>query len=332
MEPSWLELRPADPDPTVSVARGVALVPSADRALHAPDRTLLLLDSGVLAGRCSCWWSATPAAPGGRAGLIGHYAAADDRSGTAVLAKACDLLSAHGCEIAVGPMDGNTWRRYRFIVERGSEPPFFLEPEHPDEWPRHWEQAGFAPFAHYTSAINDDLAGGDTSAAAAAARLAHAGIAIRTLDPARMDDELRRIFALSLLAFGRNVMYSPIDEREFVAQYTGLLPYVRPELVLLAEKEDTLAGFMLAVPDLLQAQRTGGIDTVVLKTIAVHPSLTGMGLGGALMGLVQRAARERGFRRAIHALMHEANPSRRISRRSAREFRRYALFARRLSA
>ncbi len=48
-------------------------------------------------------------------------------------------------------------------------------------------------------------------------------------------------------------------------------------------------GFMFAIPDLLQARRGVPIDTVILKTIAVDPAMSGMGLGGALMDLVQRA-------------------------------------------
>jgi hypothetical protein len=38
-----------------------------------------------------------------------------------------------------------------------------------------------------------------------------------------------------------------------------------------------------------------------------------------------------GFRRAIHALMHETNVSRRLSDRYARTMRRYALFSRPLA-
>ena len=332
MHRSWLELQPHDADPLVAGAAGVRLVPEADRRLHAPDRTLLLLDRGTPVARCSCWWTTAPAAPGGRAGIIGHYAAADPESGASVLSRACDLLRSHGCEIAVGPMDGTTWRRYRFIVDRGSEPAFFLEPDNPDDWPAHWARAGFVPLAHYTSAVNDDLTRDDPRAGAAWRRLQDAGIRIRSLDPSRIPGELHRIFALSLAAFGRNFMYSPIGEVEFTAQYTALLPYVRPELVLLAERDDTLAGFMLAVPDVLEARRSSRADTVILKTIAVDPSMTGQGLGGVLMDQVQRTAGAMGFRRAIHALMHEANPSRRISGRSAREFRRYALLSRPLTA
>ena len=38
------------------------------------------------------------------------------------------------------------------------------------------------------------------------------------------------------------------------------------------------------------------IDTIILKTIAVDPASSGMGLGGALIDLVQRGARDLGFR------------------------------------
>jgi GNAT superfamily N-acetyltransferase len=88
---------------------------------------------------------------------------------------------------------------------------------------------------------------------------------------------------------------------------------------------------MFALPDLLQARRRARIDTVVLKTVAVHPSFRGIGLGGALMDLVQRSARRMGFRRAVHALIHETNVSRRISDGYARTVRRYALFSRPLT-
>jgi GNAT superfamily N-acetyltransferase len=88
---------------------------------------------------------------------------------------------------------------------------------------------------------------------------------------------------------------------------------------------------MFALPDVLQARRSGAVDTVILKTIAVDPAVAGMGLGGVLMDLVQRTARRLGFTRAIHALMHEGNVSRRISHRYARQIRRYALFERRVA-
>jgi GNAT superfamily N-acetyltransferase len=130
------------------------------------------------------------------------------------------------------------------------------------------------------------------------------------------------------MAFRRNYLYSPISEAEFLERNRALLPYVRPELVLLAEQHSRLAGFVVAVPDVLQQQRAVPVDTVIVKTTAVHPEMTGRGIGGALVAIAHRNAVELGYRHAIHALMHDSNSSRRISTRSARPFRRYALLSR----
>jgi hypothetical protein len=51
-----------------------------------------------------------------------------------------------------------------------------------------------------------------------------------------------------------------------------------------------------------------------------------------LLAEVHEAARRLGFRRAIHALMHETNRSRNLSAHYSRTIRRYTLFARRLNA
>jgi GNAT superfamily N-acetyltransferase len=328
MTATFIELSAGDPDPAAATGGSVSPVALQQRTLHAPDRHVVLLREASLAGRCSCWWTEAPRVLGERYGLIGHYAAADHAAGTALLEYACGLLASAGCTLAVGPMDGNTWRRYRLITERGEAPPFFLEPDNPDDWPRHWTDAGFAPLATYTSAVNEDLDAEDPRSDMARQRLAAAGITLRQFDPGRAEEELRRIFELSLVAFSRNFLYTPIGESEFMTENRAVLPFVRPELVLLAEKDNDLAGFVFALPDMLQARRGEAVDTVILKTMAVHPEMAGRGLGGLLMAEVQRSAGSLGFRQAIHALMHEQNRSRTLSARSARTIRRYTLFSR----
>jgi hypothetical protein len=49
-----------------------------------------------------------------------------------------------------------------------------------------------------------------------------------------------------------------------------------------------------------------------------------------LLARSHRIARDLGYTRAIHALMHDTNVSTRMSQKSARPIRRYALFARAL--
>jgi GNAT superfamily N-acetyltransferase len=323
-----IELSSAESAATLVDDRGIVPVPAADRQAHAPDVHLVAISNGSLVGRCSCWWRRAPSLDGQRPGVIGHYAAATREAGALLLSRACARLSAAGCTVAIGPMDGNTSRPYRFIVERGDEPIFFLEPNNPDDWPLQWCSAGFSPMATYTSGVNDDLTVEGTSTATAIDRLTDAGISLRTFDAAHADAELRRIFALSLVSFQRNLLFTPPSEAEFLAQNAALLPVVRSELILLAERDGELIGFMFALPDVLQATRRARIDTIILKTVAVHPAFQGIGLGGVLMDLVQRSARRMGYVRAVHALIHERNVSRHISDRYARTVRRYALFSR----
>jgi GNAT superfamily N-acetyltransferase len=315
--------QPADP---------LALDPTA-LGRDAPDAHWMLPgDAGMLRARCSLWWARTPSLLGHRVGLIGHYAAADAKAAHLLLEHACRELAGRGCRVAVGPMDGSTWRRYRLVTEHGRAPAFFLEPDNPADWPEHFLGLGFQPIAHYLSALNGDLSREDPRAEQIADRLTTAGVRIRSLDPRRPEDDLRRIYAVSTVSFRENFLYTPIGEADFLAQYRSILPAVRPELVLIAEIEDQPVGFIFAVPDLKQAKCDGRIDTVVVKTVAVLPERSRAGLGSLLLAACQRTARQLGYTRAIHALMHEQNISRNLSRRYADPIRRYALFGKALEA
>jgi len=312
---------------------GVAPVTAESLLLEAPDAHWILLDAhDALVARCSLWWKQVPSHSTEKLGVLGHYAAVDALSAKNLLHHACAQLAAQGCTMAVGPMDGNTWRRYRFVTDRGTEPPFFLEPDNPDDWPRHFTSAGFSPLAMYTSALNSDLARSDASAGSHDDPIAAAGISIRHANAAQMEDELRRIYMTSLASFQQNFLYTPLDEAEFLAQYRKILPFVRPEFVLLAERDKQPVAFLFAVPDILKVNRKEPNDTIIIKTIAVVPGFSGLGLGTALVARAQQNAHELGFKRAIHALMHESNRSRNISHHSAVTMRRYTLFSRLLSS
>jgi GNAT superfamily N-acetyltransferase len=301
--------------------------------LEAPDSHWVLLDAhDILVARCSLWWKDAPPHSAQRLGVIGHYAAADAPSANCLLKHGCAQLSVQGCTLAVGPMDGNTWRRYRFITERGTELPFFLETDNPDDWPQHFVAAGFSSLATYTSALNSDLARSDMRTASDTDRIADAGISLRHADAGQMEKELRRVYRMSLASFQQNFLYTPLDETEFLAQYRKVLPYVRPELVLLAERDEQPVGFLFALPDILKVKRQEPNDTIIIKTIAVLPEFSGVGLGTLLVARAQENARELGFKRAIHALMHESNRSRNISHHTAVTMRRYTLFSRLLSS
>lgn len=289
--------------------------------------------SGAVLARCSLWQHRDRNGAPTRQGCIGHFAAADHAASrrespaaAAVLARAAEILAAHGCTEVIGPLDGSTWHRYRFVTERGAEPPFFLEPDNPAAWPALFLDCGFRPLANYTSALVSDLTRTDPRTEERVERLAAAGTTLRGLDPADLEAELLRLHALSVVAFADNYLYSPIDAASFVAMYSAIATHLVPELVLLAEAGGTLVGYVFAVPDLLAARRSGAARTLVVKTVAVSPDHAGMGLGSVLVDLCQRAGHELGYERAIHALMHETNRSRAISGHYGATIRRYTLY------
>lgn len=297
---------------------------------HNPDLHLVLLDSGTIRARCSLWWSSVPLLAGKRAAYIGHYEAIDAADSAELLDDACRTLASHKAAVAIGPVDGNTWHRYRLVTRRGDEPPFFLEPDNPEAYPQYFAAAGFSPLARYYSSLNEHPEMSVNLPEGLVSRMEREGVVIRQLDVSAFMAELARIHELSVASFRNNFLYSPISREEFVSMYAKVQPYVHPELVLFAELQERPIGFIFAIPDMLRVQSGQPADTVILKSMAVLPEWNGHGIGARLVADVTDNARQLGFKRAIHALMHEDNRSRGMSSRYCREIRQYTLFSRNL--
>jgi GNAT superfamily N-acetyltransferase len=310
---------------------GISPLTPDEFARHRPDAHWVLADEdGRLAARCSLWWTSTPPCRGHRLGFIGHCAAGDAAAAQTLLAQARAALTASGCTLAVAPIDGSTWRPYRFITDRGTEPLFLFEPDHPDDWPSHLIEQTFTPWARYHSAVTTALTRHDARLQAIADRMAREGVSIRPLNLTHIDEELRRIYAVTVASFRRSFLFDPIDQAEFLEEYRPILRFVEPAIVLIAEQRERPVGFVFAVPDWLQRQRGGRIDTIIVKTLAAVPGRSYAGLGSLLASRCEHRAAGLGYTRAIHALMHEASTSRNISHRYAKTIRRYTLFARTL--
>jgi len=186
--------------------------------------------------------------------------------------------------------------------------------------------------AEYYSALNTDLGKIDPRIARTESRLREAGMTIRHLRADQFLEELRKIYAVSAISFQSNYLYTPLEEADFIAQYRQIEKRIDPRLVLLAERDGGPVGYIFAIPDLAQAQRGEAIDTVIVKTVAVLPGRTQAGLGAVMLEKIHHTAHTLGYRRAIHALMHETNKSRNLSDHSAQTMRRYTLFERKLAS
>lgn len=300
-------------------------------ARHRPEVHVVACDdAGRIAARCSCWVREAPPYPPETPGVIGHFDAAGISAGHDVLAAAVDWLRAAGCTAAIGPMDGNTWRRYRLATWSCGEPPFLMEPANPELYPFCWTTARFLPLAEYQSTLVTALDRVDPRLDRARDRLASAGIVLRTLDPARFEEDLRLIHRVSLAAFARNFLYTPMAVDEFMAQYLPFRDRIRPEFVLFALRGDEPVGFTFCLPDYLRPAAGHPLDTLILKTEAILPGRAQAGLGTLMTQMTHQAAVRAGLTRVIHALSHSENPVVNISARYGTVLRRYTLYARRL--
>jgi GNAT superfamily N-acetyltransferase len=295
-----------------------------------PDARVYLTtsDAGVIA-EAALWWKETPLHEGQHLGALGGFSARDAASAKLLLDAAAARLAQAGCRTVVGPMNGNTWRRYRFVTESNGRGPFLLEPRNPQAYPDWWRQAGFGELAHYSSSLIH-LDGQSTVAPVLIQRMKRSGLVIRRLDPARYDDELRAIHALSLRSFSSNFLYTPLDEQAFLTSYGKVREKVDADLVRIAEREGLPCGFVFCIRD-LEAEARGETPALIVKTLAVDPGSRSAGLGSLLVDEAHRIGFDKGYPEAIHALQHETNTSLKITGRHHGEvFRRYALFSKRL--
>jgi hypothetical protein len=278
-------------------------------------------------------------------GLLGLFEALDGH-GEAVarlFSESTGWLRGIGAGAVVGPLDGDTWHRYRLSVGPWDEPPFLLEPDNPPWYEPLWTANGFTVLERYFSKRIDPAAVVAHLEGRAREALA-AGYRLRPLDPARFEAELRTIYELSRRIFARNFLYTEISREEFVRLYAGARALLDPGLVLFArspEGED--AGFLFAYPDLFRAvaamrgergllarlrflRHRREADAVDFKTIGVLDGHRRSGVAAALFHEGHRRAVEKGYARANHCLYKEGNPSGDLDGGQGTVFREHRLY------
>jgi GNAT superfamily N-acetyltransferase len=278
-------------------------------------------------------------------GVLGFFEAmpGNQEAVNALFAAAVHWLRETGAGQIVGPMDGDTWHRYRLNAGPFNEPPFLLEPYNPPYYPALWEDAGFRVLETYSSTW------ADTAAVARRLEPRHrealaAGYRLRPFTALLFEDELTIIYELSRQVFAGNFLYTEITEDEFIALYAGARPLIDPGLIWFARSpEGQDVGFLFAYPDhfravaALQGRRDlaaklrflwhrRGTKTVNVKTLGVLPEHRRSGVGAALMHRVHVEALERGLHRANHCLFRDGNPSGGMAGEGAKLLRKYHLY------
>ena len=300
------------------------MIAARTEATTAPDAVLEHHGNRASEARCALWWRAAPLHRGRRTGFIGCVESSDDDALVALLASATDRLREAGCDLAAGPVDGDTWHRYRLVTASDGTPPFALEPYSSPEAVAPWRRAGFAPLEAYASFRDDALAARDPRAPALHARLHAAGVTVRALNLDRLDRELAQIYTLALRAFAHAPLFTPIAPAAFAALYAPLAPLLDPHLCPVAECDGRIVGVLFALRD------SRAPNVVVLKTVVRDVHRRFAGLGFVLTDAARAAAHALGATRAISALQHDGSVARALAAHAI-PFRRYAVLAKELT-
>lgn len=259
-------------------------------------------------------------------GLIGFFEAVDDPEAVRELFDAAaEELRGAGCRTMIGPIEGDTWHRYRVNAGPFERPPFLLEPTNPQYYASLWEGSGFSVLESYSSKRIAPIA--ETAAALSrkfdAARAN--GYRFERFDRDDFRSVLERIYSLSIVIFKDNFLYSDISFEEFAALYDGADRLMDEDSIVFARTSDGEdAGFLFAYPNRTASAPHG--DALNFKTLGVLPEHRRGGTGGALMYCGYESAMRRGIDAANHCLMREGNPSERLDSGHGETFRRYFLY------
>ena len=245
---------------------------------------------------------------------IGCVSFGDPDTGADFLRSACDTLRGEGFGAVVGPMDGNTWGRYRIAAWSDGSPAFTMEPGAGPHDLAAYGAAGFHVAERHFSATAAVGSRGWSDAGS--------GMAVSSWDGSRPEALLADAHAVAMAAFRDTDFFTPVPRAAFVAAYLPLLGRADPRFILAArDASGRPVGFTFAFPD---PSRRGA---VVLKTYAGLVPGAGRRMADRIHGL----AAEAGHTEVVHALIRQGIASEAQSRKfGGRVFRRYQLMGRRL--
>lgn len=261
-------------------------------------------------------------------GLIGFFDAVDEPEAVAALFDAAsETLRGHGCGRMIGPIDGDTWHRYRINAGPFDTPRFLLEPWNPAYYARLWEGCGFRVLESYSSRRIDDIEPVVERLAEKYEAASANGYRFERFDPGDFPGTLKRIYSISLEIFRENFLYSDISFDEFQSLYRGADRIIEEDSIFFAKAPDgSDAGFVFTYPN-RTAQNPAG-DALNFKTLGVLPAHRRGGTGAALMFCGYEAGSRRGLHAVNHCLMRAGNPSERLDSGHGKTFREYFLYER----
>lgn len=278
-------------------------------------------------------------------GLLSHFECENSEpKAKALFETSIAWLKENGCTRIIGPIDGDTWHRYRVNVGPFELPPYFLEPYNPPYYGALWQAAGAEVLEEYSSKHVESIAAAKAPFVESYHSLLEAGYRLRPCKLSAFENELRLLHHITQRSFNKNFLYTELPETEFIELYAPIKPLlVAEDIHFLLDSTGKEVGFLFAVPDYrqaLRALRRGGAllgklhflwlarkaDTLNFKTLGILPEHRQRGMAKALFYHAYTQAEARGLEAANLCTMKSDNPSQRLDGGFGKVFRRYILF------
>lgn len=297
------------------------------------DIKVILIENNKEKGSAICYFEDTPKLNGKYIGTIGEFICENKIYGIKLIEKCEEILKEKGKEFIVGPMNMNTWHKYRVLKYTNGDNLFVLENVNPITDNEIFLEAGFKEICTYTSTkgeLKDNY--NSKSLDLLEEKITENNIVIRKFDKNNYKNDLKKIYNISINSFEKNPFYTKIPEEEFLKQYEGYINMCDEDFILIAEKDRKEIGFAFCIPDFNEIKEKGKVETIIMKTVAVLPEYREYAIGNVLFKKIANIAQNKGFKKWIFAFMYSNNSSQKMAKRNKTEkIREYVLYGKEIT-
>jgi GNAT superfamily N-acetyltransferase len=193
---------------------------------------------------------------GEKCGFFGFFESINDFNVTkALLDKAVSWTIDEGLEGIIGPENFTTNDSCGFLVEGFNNPPVFMMPYNKPYYIEFFELYGFKKklnLASYQFPSTETSEKIIPLIQRIDEKMQRNSIMIRPINFKEFDEEVRKFRIVYNSAYNRNWGFVPLTEDEFRFQANELKKIADPGSVIIAEKDNSIIGFICAVPDINQ--------------------------------------------------------------------------------
>lgn len=285
-------------------------------------KLFVVKDENDVLARCALLYNAGLKYKNYKTAQIGFFEGVNNSEAVKFLFDEVKKYAKDNFEYLVGPINGSTWKKYRVTLP-SENLPFLLDNYNKPYYAELFENSGFEQIAYYTSSIFKNLDRDFSRFEKFTKIFEKKGLEFRNFNLDKFEEDIRKIYEISVKSFVNNFLYTEISFEEFYKMYEPVKSFLNPEWIIFAENENNEAiAFMFGFDNLFSRDK----KSLVAKTLAQVPDPKYKGIGSCLLELLHKRAFEKGYDNVIHALMYESNVSANILGKEAELYHEYKLY------